>query len=74
MRRLILTFLLLYSPFAVAEEPPPTPEAPAESGASEDTLLQAADEIAQKVGEIRGLPVKTPVKRGIKSGRNSARF
>lgn len=59
MTRFLLAVLLLWSSAAAAQDAPAT--AP-----SEEMLLQAADEIAQKVALIRGLEVKEPVHKGIK--------
>lgn len=75
MRSLLLMFLFAMTPAVALAQPQPPPVAPTEppatqpgdsEGLSEEALLQAADEIAQKVGEIRGLEVKAPVKKGIK--------
>lgn len=64
MRIVLAALILAVSATAFAQEPVEAPGATATP--SEEALLLAADEIGAKVGEIRGLPLLRPVKKGIK--------
>ncbi len=68
-RTTVLCFLLLAVALPAGAQDVPETAGPTGSQApptSEEELLETADEIAEKVGKIRGLEAKGPFKKGIK--------